>query len=98
MDDASYSTNVDIGTSMIIYALNVNGAVGFEYNMNIVAGDAAVSASVYEGRGYTVVFFVVRHLILYTCRMYGTFRTFRYDSMYVAWWKRTRATPLCCID
>jgi hypothetical protein len=31
MDDASYSTNVDIGTSMIIDALNVNGAVGFEH-------------------------------------------------------------------
>jgi hypothetical protein len=37
MDDASYSTNVNIGTSMIIYALNVNGAVGFEYNANIVS-------------------------------------------------------------
>jgi hypothetical protein len=50
MDDASYSTNVDIGTSMIIYALNVNGAVGFEYNANIFSGDTAASASVCEGR------------------------------------------------
>jgi hypothetical protein len=55
MNDASYSTNVDIGTSMIIDALNVNGAVGFEYNANIVSGDAAISASVYKAEAYTVV-------------------------------------------
>jgi hypothetical protein len=50
MNDASYSINVDIGTSVIIYALDINGAIGFEYNTNIISGDAAVSISIYEGR------------------------------------------------
>jgi hypothetical protein len=52
---------------MIIYALNIDSTVGFEYNANIVSSDAAVRTSVYEGRGYTVVFFVVGHFILAVC-------------------------------
>jgi hypothetical protein len=43
MDDASYSTNIDVSTAMIIYALNVNGAIGFEYNADIVSRDVAVN-------------------------------------------------------
>jgi hypothetical protein len=43
MNDTSYSTNVDIGTSVIIYALDINSAVGFKYNANIVSGNAPLS-------------------------------------------------------
>jgi hypothetical protein len=50
MDDTSYSTNIDVSTAMIIYALNVDGAIGFEYNADIVSGDAAISTSIHEGR------------------------------------------------
>jgi hypothetical protein len=28
MDDASYSTNINVSTAMIIYAFNVDGAIG----------------------------------------------------------------------
>ena len=45
--DSSNSSNVNIGTSVVIYALNVYGAIGFEYNANIVTGDAAIGPSVY---------------------------------------------------
>jgi hypothetical protein len=85
MDDSSNSTNVNIGTAMIIYALNVNSTVGLDDNTNVVSSDAAVSTSVYEGRGYTVVFFVVTHIIFYTCRVYGTLRVLGHNSTYVSW-------------
>jgi hypothetical protein len=50
MDDASYSTNIDVSTAMIIYALYVDGAIGFEYNADISSGDATVSTSIHKGR------------------------------------------------
>jgi hypothetical protein len=65
---------------MIIYALNINGAVGFEYNANIVSSNTAVGTSIYEGRRNTVVFFVVGHFVFYTSRVYGEFRIFGHNS------------------
>jgi hypothetical protein len=49
---------------MVIYALDVNSTVGFKYNANIVTCNATMSTSIYKGRGYTVMFFMVGHLIL----------------------------------
>jgi hypothetical protein len=45
--DSSNSSNVNIGTLVVIYALNVHGAIGFDYNVNIVTGDAAIGPFVY---------------------------------------------------
>jgi hypothetical protein len=78
---------------MVIYALNINSTVGFEYNANIVSSDAAVSTSVYEGRGYTVVFFVVGHFIFYTCSVYGTFGVLGYNPTDISRWELVRGTP-----
>jgi hypothetical protein len=81
---------------MVIEALNINSTVGFEYNVNIVSSDTAVSTS--EGRGYTVVFFVVGHFIFYTCSVYGTFGVLGHKPTDISRWELVRGTSSCCIN
>jgi hypothetical protein len=50
VDDSTHGTKIDTITSVIIYALDVNGTVRFENNADVITSDAAVSASIYERR------------------------------------------------
>jgi hypothetical protein len=98
VNDTSDSTNIDVSATVVIDAFNVNGAVGFEFNADVVSGYSTVRASIYERRRYTVVvFFMIRHLVFYTCRVDGTCRIFGHNPTNISWWKLVRTTPLCCI-
>jgi hypothetical protein len=94
LNDTANSTNINISTLVLIYALDVDSTVVFKYNTHIVTGAAAISTSIYEIRLNTIMFFVVGRLIFYTCGVYSMFRVFGHNPTDISKWKLSRSTPL----
>jgi hypothetical protein len=46
LDDATNCTNLNVCTTIIIYAPYINITVGFEYDMYIITSNTAISSSI----------------------------------------------------
>jgi hypothetical protein len=97
-NDTTNCTYLNVSASVIIYAPYINSTVRLEDNTYITTSNTSISASIYEGRRNTVVFFVVGYLVFDTCIIDGAFRVLRHDLTYISGWKRCRISILSGIN